>query len=107
MRTYCGEYVEKNFTESDIDDEYIGWLNDREVNKYLEIRNTKWDNEKALSYYQEQIKNTLIRYKKIVKDDKKIGTVRISTKLDQNSFDVGYMIGHKEWAKRQEWQQLR
>ena len=101
MKSYCGQYREQNFNERDIDDEYIGWLNDREVNRYLEIRSTRWDRVGALKYYQEQVNNDLVRYKKIIKAGTKIGTVRVSTKLEQNSFDVGYMIGDKEeWGTK-------
>ena len=32
------DYFLKPFTEKDIEDKYINWLNDKEVNKYLEIR---------------------------------------------------------------------
>ena len=43
-------YFVKNFTEKDIEEKYINWLNDREVNKYLEIRHTKQTIDSAKKY---------------------------------------------------------
>ena len=40
----------KVFKESYINDEYLSWLNDKEVTKFLEIRFQKQTSRSALSY---------------------------------------------------------
>jgi ribosomal-protein-alanine N-acetyltransferase len=43
-------YTLRPFTEHDINETYLGWLNDAEVNRYLELRLVRQTRESALNY---------------------------------------------------------
>ena len=40
----------KPITENEITENYVSWLNDREINKFLEVRHTKQTKDKVVNY---------------------------------------------------------
>ena len=80
---------------------YVGWLNDPQVNKYLETRGG-YTIEKLRSFLEEQEKKKILFwaiYKK--QDTKHIGNIKIDP-IDEskNSGEYGILIGDKEeWGK--------
>lgn len=88
---------------SDCTDEYVNWLNDPEVNQYLE---TRWEDqtlEKVMSFVQEQRKSeNSILFAIILQDmGKHIGNIKIGpiNKYHMHA-DMSCFIGAKEcWHK--------
>ena len=83
-----------------ITDEYISWLNDPEVNRYLECRFVK-NNYNSLSIYISDItrsNNTImyaIHYKK-----KYIGTIKLGPiDLNHMTSHIGFLIGNSSYHK--------
>lgn len=80
---------------------YLGWLNDPEVNKYLETRGG-YTIEKLRSFLEEQEKKEILFWAIYVKQDAKhIGNIKIDP-IDEskNSGEYGILIGDKEeWGK--------
>ena len=45
----------RNLTVSDVTETYCNWLNDKDINKYLESRFTEWNMQSLLDYYHQKI----------------------------------------------------
>ena len=52
MKLSGEKYFISNVKKENINDEYINWLNNEEVNKYLEIRHQKQNFKTVLNYIQ-------------------------------------------------------
>lgn len=92
----------RKLTISDITETYCDWLNDIEVNDYLESRFTKWDTDSLLEYFHD--KNGVELMFAIIDDNSgtHIGNIKISS-IDKHHHraDIGIIIGDKRfWGKR-------
>ncbi|WP_429053247.1 hypothetical protein [Aeromonas rivipollensis] len=69
----------RNMIISDITETYCDWLNDIEVNNYLESRFTKWDLNSLLKYYHD--KNGIELLLAIIDDNSgaHVGNIKISS----------------------------
>lgn len=91
----------KPLSLKELSHKYVSWLNDSEVNKYLETRGG-YSIEKLRSFLDEQEKKKILFwaiYKK--KDSKHIGNIKVDP-IDEskNSGEYGILIGDKEeWGK--------
>ncbi|WP_429104547.1 GNAT family N-acetyltransferase [Aeromonas allosaccharophila] len=86
---------------SDINNTYCSWLNDPEVNRYLESRFTKWDIEKLTNYYMENNREGLFLAILDLTEKKHIGNVKLSIIDKKNSSTgLGIMIGDKNYWGR-------
>lgn len=86
---------------SDINNTYCSWLNDPEVNRYLESRFIKWDIEKLTNYYMENHREGLFWAIIDLTENKHIGNVKLSLIDKKNSSIVlGIMIGDKNYWGR-------
>ena len=94
----------KRFTESDIDEAYIGWLNDAEVVRFSNQRFLRHDRESSMRYLAtfEDTDNLFISIRSL-SDDRPVGT-QIGTQIGtmtayvskhHGTVDVGIMIGDK------------
>lgn len=84
----------------DITSEYIRWLNDPEVNKYLEIRFVHQTKEKVQEYVQSALEDTRNKMHFGVYDKggrRLVGTVTLPH-IDWNHHfaDISFVIGHPE-----------
>lgn len=91
----------RNLIASDITETYCNWLNDIEVNHYLESRFTKWDIDSLIKYYHD--KNGVELLLAIIDDNSAahIGNIKISS-IDKHHrrADIGIIIGDKRfWGK--------
>lgn len=50
----------RNLTTLDITHQYCSWLNDKEINQYLESRFTEWSMHILLDYYHQKNKSELM-----------------------------------------------
>jgi len=87
----------------DITQEYINWLNDPEVNKYLELRFVYQDERLVKEFVKKCAKNEFeFLFGIFTKDDMKhIGNIKLGPiNKFHNYAEVGLMIGDKsEWGK--------
>ena len=88
---------------SDATNAYVGWLNDPEVNQYLESRFSTHSTESLRKYIEEIITNPNNHFFAIVRRDseKHIGNIKIGPINRHHKFaDVGIIIGDKNcWGK--------
>lgn len=87
------------FTEQDISERYIGWLNDPEINRYLEIRFVHQSRETVSKYVQSFNTETEGYMWGIhpVGSDLLIGTTTLnSINRNHDSASIGLMIGDRD-----------
>jgi ribosomal-protein-alanine N-acetyltransferase len=84
------------FTEFDIDDTYIGWLNDPDVFRFSNQRFIRHDRESSLRYLNsfEGTENLFINIS-LLSDNRSIGTLTAYVSSHHGTTDVGIMIGDK------------
>lgn len=91
----------KSFSVSDINDAYIGWLNDPNVVKFSNQRFLKHDRESCLRY-QASFEGTgnLFMSVRRLSDDSLIGTLTAYVARHHGTVDVGILIGDKSvWGQ--------
>ena len=89
----------KPITENEITENYVSWLNDREINKFLEVRHTKQTKDNVVNYINSIRKRNDCDMFAIFDAETKIhiGNLTI-TSFDTNSngsIDFGIMIADK------------
>ena len=97
------KYFISNVQKENINDEYIAWLNDKEVNKFLEIRYEKQNFNTVLNYIQ-SFQNNKTKYLWGVfckSNSNMVGTVNIyNINIKHETADISIMIGNKShWGK--------
>jgi len=95
-------YILSPLTQGDITEEYIVWLNDPVVNKYLEVRHHNQTIETVTEYVDDFYKD-LEKYIWGIYSEEEglIGTVNLHN-IDRchNTAELGLMIGNKDyWGK--------
>lgn len=84
------------FSASDIDETYIGWLNDPDVVRFSNQRFLKHDRESSLRYLSSfEGTNNLFMSARRLSDNCLIGTLSAYVSLPHGTVDVGIMIGDK------------
>lgn len=80
---------------------YCGWLNDLEVNKYLETKNATIDELKKYITEKNNNRDCLLLGIFSVDSDKHIGNIKLeSINLQNKSAEMGIMVGDKNyWGK--------
>lgn len=88
-------------TNQHLSEDYVNWLNDIEVNKYLEIQGNYNINNLRQFLREQEIKNILFWAIHIKEGNKHIGNIKIDPiDCDSNSGEYGIMMGDKEqWGK--------
>jgi RimJ/RimL family protein N-acetyltransferase len=89
------------FIREDINQQYIGWLNDKDVVKYSNQKFIKHTEESCITFF-ESFKNSQSLFLAI--EDKlskvMIGTLTIHCNPHHHAADVGVLLGNKEyWGK--------
>lgn len=91
----------KRLSTAHVSDVYLGWLNDTEVTKFLEVK-TGTTREMLQAYVEQQYENEVYFWAIHLKDtDKHIGNIKIDPiNHEMNSGEYGIMIGDKaSWGK--------
>ncbi len=93
----------RQITSNDCTEQYVEWLNDPEVNQYLETRWVKQDIESITEFVKAQRDNNhSVLFAIIQKEnDKHIGNIKIGPiNFHHHHADISYFIGEKsEWNK--------
>lgn len=92
----------RRLTEEDVSDEYVNWMNDPEINQYLESR-----------FYEQTIESTKAFIRSVTNDNnyqfgiffketgKHIGNIKIGSINQAHQFaDIGFLIGDKSYWGR-------
>lgn len=89
------------FKESDIDEQYVSWLNDTEVTKYSNQRFFKHTSKSCLKYLNSfNDSNNLFLKITNKEQNEKIGTMTAYYSQFHKTVDIGIMIGNKKyWSK--------
>lgn len=84
----------KPFLAADINDEYVGWLNDPDVVKFSNQRFRRHDRESCLRYQAsfEGTENLFMNVRRL-SDGRSIGTMTAYVARHHGTVDVGIMIG--------------
>lgn len=91
----------KRLSMDHLSEDYVSWINDEEVNRYLETRGN-YTLDLLKSYIEEQYKKEVYFWAIHLKDSKKhIGNIKIDPiNLETNSGEYGILIGDKSsWGK--------
>lgn len=104
MKLQYKTYYLKEFTVDDVNKDYIEWLNNPEINKYLEAKYTVWSHLNATNYVQSFRDN---REKYLfgiytLEGDKYIGNGSISSvNYNTEVFEFALFVGDKTyWGKK-------
>jgi len=93
----------KRLTELDVTDRYVEWLNDSEINQYLEIRFEVHDKEKVMDFVKTQNNlNNVYLWGIFVKESSKhIGNIKLGPiNFHHQNADISLFIGEKYfWSK--------
>ncbi len=88
---------------TDATDLYLNWLNDPEINQYLESRFVSWTLEMLSSYIKELSgnKNEMLFAICLAEDNQHIGNIKLGPINWQHLYaDIGIIIGDKgQWGK--------
>lgn len=84
------------FEISDIDDAYVGWLNDQQVVKFSNQRFLKHDRESCLRYFAsfKDSGNLFLSIRRL-DNNVQIGTMTAYVSRHHGTVDVGIMVGEK------------
>ena len=84
------------FKEKYITNSFVNSLNNKDINKYLDIRKKKQTKKTALKYYLDRLKNKDYYYAIIEnKNSKLIGTITL--RITEGYGDIGNMICNKKY----------
>ena len=89
-------------TEEDVGQNYVGWLNDKELMKFSEQRHYLHTRESCVRYIHEmkRSKNTLLGVFSKQKYNKHLGNLSIYFDLNNMSTDLSILIGDKDNRNR-------
>lgn len=91
----------KPLSMSNLSKKYVSWMNDSDVNRYLESGGD-YTIEKLETYLEEQVKKEIFFWAiYLKKSNKHIGNIKIDPiNFEDNTGEYGIMIGDKnEWGK--------
>ena len=91
----------RDITMEDVTLRYVGWLNDPEVNKYLESRFIEWNLESLSLYIKKVCSDPKYKLMAIISDDVHIGNIKIGPiNLEHKFADMGIFIGDKKFWRQ-------
>lgn len=92
----------RRLTEDDASDDYVRWMNDPEINQYLESRFYTQTKESTKAFIRSVTNDSNYQFGIFVNETgKHIGNIKIgSINLYHKFADIGFLIGEKEyWGK--------
>lgn len=89
----------RRLTNRDVTERYVGWLNDKEVNQYLESRFVQHNIDSTLQYLASVTNDRNYAFGIFLKDrDIHIGNVKLGNINIRHGYaDIGFLIGEKEY----------
>ena len=92
----------RRLTEDDVTDNYVSWMNDTEINQYLESRFTVHEIEETKSFIRSVSNDRNYQFGIfLIENDEHIGNIKIGSINPYHKFaDIGYLIGEKKYWGR-------
>ena len=89
----------KELVTSDVSDDYLSWVNDPEITRFLEIKHQAFNKSDLIEFIIDCYKSTNKNLWGIYcnKTSKHIGNISITCDTDLGVFDGGYFIGDREY----------
>ena len=90
------------FTEALVSEQYIGWLNDPLVNRFLEVRHAKQTLASGREFVRSIRQDPLRYFWAVTEGDTRgmVGTATLSLNLQRESAEVGLLIGERDrWGR--------
>ena len=94
-------YYLKTLLPEDVSDKYVSWLNDSEVNRFLEVRFTESNIENTKQWVSNfDNYNKFLTGIYTIDGDEHIGTITLQINHIHKTAEWGYLIGEKQyWGK--------
>tara|TARA_A100001015_G_scaffold207493_1_gene232042 strand:- start:4436 stop:4918 length:483 start_codon:yes stop_codon:yes gene_type:complete len=89
----------RNFKKKDINQNYISWLNNKELFNFSRHKKVKYNYQKSLQYFN-NFKKTQGLFFLIIFNEKKVGTLTIKFKQNQSIGNIGILIGDKSMQNK-------
>lgn len=91
----------KSLSPKEVSEEYVGWLNDPEVNQYLEVRHKLHTLATVTEYVASMFESKHSYLFGIYIENKHVGNIQLTITSTQYKVGaIGLMIGHKQyWGK--------
>jgi len=92
------EFALRFLEADDLNEDYLGWLRDPEVNRFLEVRYNPPTKETAIEHlntYDQKMRFFWGIY--AIEDDRFIGTITLSKNPYEDSATYGYLIGNRKY----------
>ena len=95
------DFYIKTLLAEDVTEKYVGWLNDPEVNQFLEVRFSKSTIESVKEWVSQfDIENKYLFGIYTILEDNHIGNITLYVNKDHQTAVKGYLIGEKQyWGK--------
>mgnify|MGYP000047004085 CR=1 FL=1 len=94
---HADDFYLKKVTDKDCNKNYLKWLDDKKINKYLEIRFKKQSIKSIKNFVKKiNIDNTIILFGIFIKK-KHVGNIKIDINWDHNYAILGYLIGDSNY----------
>ena len=98
-----GEYFDvRSLRRSDLNESYLGWMNDLEITQHLESGRNGYNMEELVAFYENQSESTYLVFAIVEKKtDKHIGNLTFNPiNIIHNHTGLGGIIGDKDyWGK--------
>src|SRR5262245_32549351 len=91
----------RRLTEADVTQRYVNWLNDPEVNKFMESRFVVWTLQSLTCYLQEHMNERNYFFAICLEDHRHVGNIKLGP-INRHHLtgDIGLMIGEKNaWGR--------
>lgn len=87
------------FSLEDVTDVYQGWVNDPEVNQYLNVRHTHQTIESLEDYVQNALNDPFLQFFAVMAldEDLMVGTLNLRTDTIHQIAYYGFLIGNKKY----------
>jgi ribosomal-protein-alanine N-acetyltransferase len=79
---------------------YVKWMNDKNIRKYLSAAEGKYNNAKLKKYIISSLKNNNVLLFGIFYNNNHIGNIKINFDLNNHNCDIGYLIGEPFFLKK-------
>ena len=86
-------------TLADVGEKYVRWMNDKDVNKYLESRFSNHTTDAVHSYIKNSLNDSSVHLFGIFNKttDCHIGNIKLDINHTHKKAEIGLLIGEKQW----------
>ena len=98
IKLYGKRYFLETLLHEDVTERYVQWVNDHEVNRFLEVRFSKLDKESTKNYVKSFDNKTRFLFGIYTcKENIHIGNASLNINASHNIAEFGYFVGDKRY----------